>query len=170
MRVTGVLMALFFSGLMMRFWHHNKLTDADRQWLKRIRDVIANRDEGLPEVGKYRLMRDPHLCQAPDGLWHLVWTSDWFGPVIGHATSRDLMHWSKQQTIPVMTAFAGVRNSWAPETVNDPKRQHALVIGRENEATVVAVVQDIVKLIKQSFACHLLHLVNQQPTMTTISH
>ncbi len=80
-----------------------------------------------PEVGRDRLMRDPHLCQGPDGLWHLVWTSDWFGPVIGHATSHDLMQWSPQQTIPVMTAFKGVRNSWAPETVYDPKRRDFVI-------------------------------------------
>jgi hypothetical protein len=73
-----------------------------------------------PEVGGDKLMRDPHLSQGPDGLWHLVWTSDWFGPVIGHATSQDLVRWSAQQTIPAMTAFPGVRNSWAPEMVYDP--------------------------------------------------
>lgn len=74
-----------------------------------------------PEVGENRLMRDPHLSQGPDGLWHLVWTSDWFGPVIGHATSPDLVRWSAQQTIPVMTGFPGVRNSWAPEMVYDAR-------------------------------------------------
>jgi hypothetical protein len=70
-----------------------------------------------PEVGQDKLMRDPHLSQGPDGLWHLVWTSDWFGPVIGHATSRDLVRWSAQRTIPATTAFRGVRNSWAPEMI-----------------------------------------------------
>lgn len=75
-----------------------------------------------PMVGQDRLMRDPHLCRAPDGLWHLVWTSDWFGSVIGHATSRDLLRWSPQQAIPVMAAFSGVRNCWAPETIYDPER------------------------------------------------
>ena len=62
----GVLMALFFSGLVMRFWHHNKFTDADRQWLKRIRDVIANRDEGLPEAGKYNAGQKRFF-------WTMVW-------------------------------------------------------------------------------------------------
>jgi hypothetical protein len=81
-----------------------------------------------PEVGKDKLMRDPHLSQGPDGLWHLVWTSDWFGPVIGHATSPDLVRWSAQQTIPVMTAFKGVRNSWAPEMIYDPHRRDFVII------------------------------------------
>jgi formate dehydrogenase subunit gamma len=34
-------------------YQHNRLTDADRQWLKRLSDVLRNRSEGLPEVGKY---------------------------------------------------------------------------------------------------------------------
>lgn len=81
-----------------------------------------------PEVGQDKLMRDPHLSQGPDGLWHLVWTSDWFGPVIGHATSPDLVRWSAQQTIPVMTAFQGVRNSWAPELIYDAKARDFVII------------------------------------------
>mgnify|MGYP001781491754 FL=1 len=29
----------------------------------------------IPTVGKDRLMRDPSICQAPDGTFHMVWTS-----------------------------------------------------------------------------------------------
>lgn len=50
---AGLLMFLFFLVIMMRFWHHNRLNDNDRKWMQRIRDVIMNRDQGLPEVGKY---------------------------------------------------------------------------------------------------------------------
>ena len=81
-----------------------------------------------PQVGQDKLMRDPHLSQGPDGLWHVVWTSDWSGPVIGHATSPDLIHWSAQQTIPVMTAFRGVRNSWAPEMIYNPETRDFVII------------------------------------------
>jgi len=49
----GVVMFAVFCVTMVRFWHLNKVTDADRQWMKRIGDVIANRDDDLPEVGKY---------------------------------------------------------------------------------------------------------------------
>lgn len=49
----GVVMFLFFCVTMVRFWKLNKMTDADRQWMKRIKDVIMNRDHNLPEVGKY---------------------------------------------------------------------------------------------------------------------
>lgn len=49
----GVVLALGFGRSALRYWNDNKITDADRQWMKRIFDVIRNRDEGLPEIGKY---------------------------------------------------------------------------------------------------------------------
>jgi formate dehydrogenase subunit gamma len=49
----GVVMFLSFIVLAARFWGHNHITSADRQWMKRIGDVLRNRDQGLPEVGKY---------------------------------------------------------------------------------------------------------------------
>ncbi|RYZ79225.1 MAG: MCE family protein, partial [Proteobacteria bacterium] len=44
------------------------------------------------------------------------------------ATSRDLVRWSKQQTIPVMTAFHGVRNSWAPEMTYDATAREFVIM------------------------------------------
>ncbi|HVG37721.1 MAG TPA: glycoside hydrolase family 43 protein [Pyrinomonadaceae bacterium] len=80
-----------------------------------------NGDRSLlePTVGKDRLMRDPHLSLGADGLFHLVWTSSWTDPVIGHATSRDLLHWSEQQGITPMTSEPAARNVWAPELFYD---------------------------------------------------
>ena len=49
-----------------------------------------------PTVGKDKLMRDPSICQAPDGTFHMVWTSSWTDRIIGYASSRDLIHWSEQ--------------------------------------------------------------------------
>jgi formate dehydrogenase subunit gamma len=49
----GVVMFLFFCITMVRFWHLNRMTDADRQWMKQIKDVVMNREKNLPEVGKY---------------------------------------------------------------------------------------------------------------------
>lgn len=72
-----------------------------------------------PEVGPDRLMRDPSICQGPDGTFHMVWTVGWTGRSIGHASSPDLVHWSEQQEIPVMEAFPSARNSWAPELFCD---------------------------------------------------
>jgi len=49
----GVVMFLFFCITMVRFWHLNKMTDADRQWMKSVKEVMMNREKNLPEVGKY---------------------------------------------------------------------------------------------------------------------
>ena len=49
----GVAMFLSFLGLTVRFWHHNRMTDNDRQWLRQLGDVVNNREEKLPEVGRY---------------------------------------------------------------------------------------------------------------------
>ncbi|MFP3648322.1 cytochrome b/b6 domain-containing protein, partial [Paraburkholderia sp. SIMBA_054] len=39
--------------LALRFWHHNYLDADDRQWLRQINDVLTNREDRLPEVGRY---------------------------------------------------------------------------------------------------------------------
>ena len=49
----GVAMFLFFLGLVIRFAHHNLVEKRDVQWLKQWRDVVTNREENLPEVGRY---------------------------------------------------------------------------------------------------------------------
>jgi sucrose-6-phosphate hydrolase SacC (GH32 family) len=60
-------------------------------------------------------MRDPHIARGPDGTFHMVWTWEWRVKTIGHATSRDLVTWSKQQEIPLMANVPGTANTWAPE-------------------------------------------------------
>jgi formate dehydrogenase subunit gamma len=49
----GVVMFLAFAWLALRFWHHNLIEPRDRQWLRQWRDVVANREDRLPEVGRY---------------------------------------------------------------------------------------------------------------------
>lgn len=49
----GLAMFVFFLGLVLRFASHNLLEKSDVQWLKQWRDVVANREENLPEVGRY---------------------------------------------------------------------------------------------------------------------
>lgn len=73
----------------------------------------------LPAVGKDKLMRDPSIVQAPDKSFHMVWTTGWHDNSIGYASSKDLINWSEQKTIPVMTHEPTVRNSWAPELFYD---------------------------------------------------
>ena len=71
-----------------------------------------------PAVGD-KLMRDPCLLRGPDGLFHLVWTAAWTGNYIGYASSPDLVHWSEQAAIPVMTNEPATLNCWAPEIFRD---------------------------------------------------
>ena len=49
----GVAMFISFLALAKSFWAHNKLTSVDAEWLGHWRDVLGNREEGLPEVGRY---------------------------------------------------------------------------------------------------------------------
>lgn len=76
-----------------------------------------------PAVGKDKLMRDPSICQAPDGTFHMVWTSSWTDRIIGYASSRDLIHWSEQRAIPVMMHEPTAHNCWAPELFYDEPSQ-----------------------------------------------
>jgi beta-xylosidase len=80
-----------------------------------------------PVAGENKLMRDPHLYRAPDGTFHLVWTTGWTGRTIGYASSKDLVTWSEQKAIPVMTHEPEARNCWAPELVWDDARKHYLI-------------------------------------------
>jgi formate dehydrogenase subunit gamma len=49
----GVVMFLSFASLLLRFWHHNLIDSVDVRWLKQIGDVLNNREDKLPEVGRY---------------------------------------------------------------------------------------------------------------------
>ncbi|SIT41827.1 formate dehydrogenase-O, cytochrome b556 subunit [Paraburkholderia piptadeniae] len=49
----GIVMFVSFLILALRFWHHNYLNDDDRQWLRQYKDVLAAREDRLPEVGRY---------------------------------------------------------------------------------------------------------------------
>jgi acetyl esterase/lipase len=72
-----------------------------------------------PEVGKDKLMRDPCVIKGGDGLYHMVWTDSWTDNGIGYASSKDLIHWSKQEFLPVMAHEEKSRNTWAPEITYD---------------------------------------------------
>lgn len=49
----GLVLVVSFFPLFVRFWRANLPTIADGVWLKKIIDVVSNRDETLPELGKY---------------------------------------------------------------------------------------------------------------------
>jgi len=49
----GVVMFISFAVLVFRFWHHNKIDQADKQWMKQFGDVLTNREDRLPKIGMY---------------------------------------------------------------------------------------------------------------------
>ncbi len=75
-----------------------------------------------------RIMRDPSILRGPDGTWHLVWTTAWRGNNgFGYAHSKDLVHWSEQQFLPVMAHEPTVCNVWAPELFFDEKDKQFII-------------------------------------------
>jgi formate dehydrogenase subunit gamma len=51
----GVLMFVLFLVMVMRYWDDNKIQPYDREWGKRLSDVINNRDDNLPAIDKYNV-------------------------------------------------------------------------------------------------------------------
>jgi hypothetical protein len=64
------------------------------------------------------LTRDPSIAYH-DGLFHMVWTSDWSGRVFGYANSPDLVQWSDPIQVtpfpPSLPLADQPINTWAPE-------------------------------------------------------
>jgi hypothetical protein len=82
-----------------------------------------------PEVGNQKVMRDPSMVQGPDGTFHLVWTSSWRGDKgFGYASSKDLIHWSKERFISVMDREPTTVNVWAPELFYDEEQKQYIII------------------------------------------
>jgi formate dehydrogenase subunit gamma len=49
----GCFMVAAFFLLAMKLWRDNLLQQRDWVWLRKIRDVVDNREENLPDVGRY---------------------------------------------------------------------------------------------------------------------
>ena len=82
-----------------------------------------------PEVGKQKVMRDPSVVTAPNGTFHMVWTSSWRGDLgFGYASSSDLINWSEQQFISVMDFDTSTVNVWAPELFYDDVNKDYIII------------------------------------------
>lgn len=81
-----------------------------------------------PQIGKDKLMQDPSITRGPDGTFHLVWTSGWNDRCIGYANSKDLINWSKQDSIFVMKNEPKAKNCWAPEIFYDSVTSQFIII------------------------------------------
>ena len=91
---------------------------------KRIDSVLLK-----PMIGKEKIMRDPSMIQSPDGIFHLVWTTEWKGGNgFGTASSKDLINWTEQRYIPVMQYEPSVVNVWAPELFYDDEAKQYIII------------------------------------------
>src|SRR5688500_15579104 len=81
-----------------------------------------------PDWPRNRLTRDPSIVHQ-DGLFHMVWTTDWGSRSIGYASSPDLVTWSEPRRIDVWGAAGlGVINTWAPEVHWDPERREFFIL------------------------------------------
>jgi sucrose-6-phosphate hydrolase SacC (GH32 family) len=91
--------------------------------------AALNNDQSFlqPVLSKDSLMRDPCIIRGEDGLYHMVWTVSWNQRGIGYASSKDLIHWSEQQYIPVMHHEDSARNCWAPEITYDKKTKKYMI-------------------------------------------
>lgn len=100
--------------------------DADQKFLRFLYSFDGYHWTNVPgtfleaNVGASKQFRDPSILRAPDGTFHLVWTAGWHGDQgFGCASSRDLIHWSEQKFVPVMTNEPTTVNVWAPELFFD---------------------------------------------------
>lgn len=53
--ILGVVMFVFFAVMAVRYWRDNLIQSYDREWQKRLSDVINNRDQNMPEIDKYNI-------------------------------------------------------------------------------------------------------------------
>jgi beta-galactosidase len=74
-----------------------------------------------------KIMRDPSICLAKDGVYHCIWTSSWGSAGLGHATSQDLVHWGAQEFIPVMSTVPHTAMCWAPEIFYDDLQNRYMI-------------------------------------------
>ncbi|WP_088347117.1 MULTISPECIES: formate dehydrogenase subunit gamma [Rhodomicrobium] len=49
----GVVLFFSFGGLFLRFWRLNLWRPEDGTWMRRLYDVLINKEDNLPELGKY---------------------------------------------------------------------------------------------------------------------
>jgi hypothetical protein len=108
--------------------------DADQKFLRFLYSFDGYHWTNVPEtfleanVGTNKQFRDPSLLRGPDGTFRLVWTAGWHGDQgFGCASSKDLIHWSEQKFVPVMTNEPTTVNVWAPELIYDGTEKQFII-------------------------------------------
>ena len=81
----GVVMFVFFIVWVARVWKDNRVTAVDWQWARHMGDILRNKTDNLPELGKYnlgqkyltRMLLIAILLLLTSGI--LIW-QPWFAP------------------------------------------------------------------------------------------
>jgi hypothetical protein len=109
--------------------------DADQKFLRFLYSFDGYHWTNVPgtfleaRVGASKQLRDPSIARGPDGIFHLVWTAGWQGEQgFGCAESKDLIHWSEQKYISVMTNEPATVNVWAPEIFYDAAQTNFVIV------------------------------------------
>lgn len=80
-----------------------------------------------------RLLRDPSIIRHADGLYYIVYTTDWNGADFGLLKSKDLRNWEFVRHVPVN--LAGVTNVWAPEWFRDTDGSLKVIVSLSKSGT-----------------------------------
>jgi hypothetical protein len=88
--------------------------------------VKPNEAPTLMPAGQ-QLIRDSSIIYH-DGMFDLVWTTNWKGNVFGFAQSPDLVHWTNARTIQPFSDSVTVQNVWAPEIHWNPVHKNYVII------------------------------------------
>jgi formate dehydrogenase subunit gamma len=70
--LIGVVLAVAFWDLARHFWHANRIAPEDREWLRRLRDMLANRPVKLAETGKYNIAQKYYFWTLTGAIGVLV--------------------------------------------------------------------------------------------------
>ncbi len=79
-----------------------------------------------PAWNGQKLTRDPSLIYH-EGLFHMVWTTNWQGNCFGYATSQNLVTWSKPVQVYPFSADLIPQRTWAPEICWDPFQKNYMI-------------------------------------------
>ncbi|OGT65172.1 MAG: hypothetical protein A3J38_01225 [Gammaproteobacteria bacterium RIFCSPHIGHO2_12_FULL_45_9] len=81
------------------------------------------------------IIRDPVSARAPDGTYHIVWSTGWTSPVIGYASTRDFIHWTnqgehkQQRAITLYPQLDQAKvNVWAPSLFFDEVKNQFIIL------------------------------------------
>ena len=84
----------------------------------------------LRQSEKGELMRDPFIQRGADGTLHMVWTwsKDGMPPVIGYASSNDVLHWTQHRKLALMASIPGALTATSPAIYYDPAKKDWIIL------------------------------------------